>query len=370
MATVETVEAFSVTLPLPRPLRLGAQTVSHRAYCVVRLGTSDGIVGNAYALSRDLPVAEMINGMLGTLLVGQQADDISAIWDRLYRGTLFGGRTGGLMRALSLIDIALWDIKGKRAGLPVWRLLGGGGPDVPCMYIAAYPTGESPVVLGERVAAASQDGHSLLKVARLPNPSDLATLLRTATSSLAGTSQIVVDAAWCWRGAREAADEIQMWGGEAPLAWVEDPLIPEDTEGYARLVRSGVARIGVGDDFTDRFGAKALMLHAGVDVLRIDACAVGGITAAWALSHVADALGVRVSYHVYPETHVHLAAASSADSLVETFGAADNPYDPSATLYTGGPAFRPGWARANERPGLGFDINAGILAARPPRRLQ
>lgn len=357
---IATVEATTVTLPIPRPLRLGSSTITQRRYAVVRVSTTDGLRGEAFALSRDTPVAATVRELLAPMLVGRPADAIAATGDALFRGALAGGRVGTFMRALSLVDIALWDIKGKRAGLPVWRLLGGGEPEVGCMLVAGYPTGEPSEELGEHVAACAREGHRLLKVARAASPDDTRRLLATAAEGFDDETAVVVDAGWWWRTAREAAAELRTWADAAPLAWVEDPLVPEDTDGYATLCAEQVAPIGVGDELTDRHAARRL-LGARLAVLRIDAMAIGGITGARHVAALAEGAGVPVSYHVYPELHVHLAAGLPGGGLVETFGAADNPFDPAARLLTGGPRFEPSRAIASEAPGLGIELDDDLV---------
>src|SRR5207244_2587217 len=81
------------------------------------------------------------------------SDLISACWEACFRSTIASGRVGVVMRALSLLDMALWDIKARRAGLPLWRLLGGYAPTVPAVLVAGYPTGQEPEELGEKVGA-------------------------------------------------------------------------------------------------------------------------------------------------------------------------------------------------------------------------
>ncbi|HVF75551.1 MAG TPA: mandelate racemase/muconate lactonizing enzyme family protein [Acidimicrobiales bacterium] len=359
---IQSVDAVTVALPIPRPLQLGPMTVTERRYCVVRVRTDEGLVGTAYGLTRDAPVAEVVRTMVAPVAVGLPADRIASVVDTVGRAAVAAGRVGLAQRALSLLDIALWDIKGKRAGLPVWQLLGGGHPEVDCMLVAGYPTGEPATELGERVAAAAADGHRLLKVARMPDPADMRALLETAATKLPNDARMVVDAAWWWRRAADAVDEIRTWADAAPLAWIEDPMVPEDVEGYARLVAAGVAPIGVGDELTDSHAAVALVQRAGVAVLRIDATTIGGISAAWRLRQFADVVGVPVSCHVYPELHVHVAAAGSPGCSIETFGADDNPFDPAGRLWEGGPTFAPGRATASNAPGLGITPADDLIA--------
>src|SRR3954454_21344642 len=129
------VRAVTTQLDLPRPLQLGSMHIAHRAYAVVTVRTESGLVGKAFALSRDAPVAAVANEQLAPVLVGRDSDLVAARFDDCFRATIASGRVGVVMRALSLVDVALWDLKGQRAGLPLWRLLGGFAPEVPAMIV-------------------------------------------------------------------------------------------------------------------------------------------------------------------------------------------------------------------------------------------
>jgi L-alanine-DL-glutamate epimerase-like enolase superfamily enzyme len=357
---ISEVEAFTVALDLPRTLRLGSMVISRRTYAVVAITTESGISGKAYALSRDAPIASTVRDLLAPVLLGRDADLVAARWDACYRSTIGVGRVGAVMRAISLVDIALWDIKAQRAGLPLWRVLGGHSAEVEMLLAAGYPTGEPAEVLGAKVAEYGREGHRLLKVARVPDPADMRRLLDSAAAELPGECELVVDAAWVWRQPHEVERELRAWG-DTPLAWLEDPLPPEDVRGYERLRRAVCVPIGVGDELTDPHVFERLVAGGGADVVRLDATTIGGVTGAARVQHLAAAAGLPVSYHVYPELHVHLAAASAEPALVESFDWRGNPFDPAHRFVAGGPAYRPGFATASESPGLGFELDRELL---------
>src|SRR5438874_6894971 len=216
------VEAVTTVLELPRPLQLGPMRISRRAYVVVTVTTAAGLEGRAFALSRDAPVAASVSEQLAPVVVGRDSDLISACWEACFRGTIASGRVGVVMRALSLLDMALWDIKARRAGLPLWRLLGGYAPRVPAVLVAGYPSGQEPEELGERVGAYGREGWRLLKIARIHEPAEMRRLLASASRSAPSGCELIVDAAWCWRRAADAARELALWG-DVRLAWLEDP---------------------------------------------------------------------------------------------------------------------------------------------------
>ena len=305
--TIEAVEAVAVTRRLPTPIRLGANEIPTREYALVRVTTSAGLVGAAYCLTRGAPVVESVERCIAPVLVGKDADTIAARWDDGYRATIMAGRSGVLQRALGLADIALWDIKGQRAGMPLWRLLGGHRPDVRCLLVAGYPvTGGSLEALADDLVAYAARGNRLLKIARLEDRDAMATLLGDVAARAGADIGLIVDAAYCWSSVGEAHAESSAWG--VPLTWLEDPFPPERLAAYRRFREFCPYPLAAGDEASAP--ATAALLDARLlDYLRLDVPAVGGITPALQLLARAAAAEVPVSFHVYPEVSVHLAAA-------------------------------------------------------------
>jgi L-alanine-DL-glutamate epimerase-like enolase superfamily enzyme len=354
------VRARTIRLPLPRPLQLGPMQIAHRAYAVVTLRTASGFVGNAFSLSRDAPVAAVVNEQLAPLLVDRDAELVTARWQECFDATISVGRVGVVMRALSLVDIALWDVKAQRAGLPLWRLLGGADARVPTLMVAGYPTGEPPEELGERVGEYGREGWRLLKLARTPDSAAMRRLIQASTSALPDGCELVVDCAWVWRRPVEAMRELAAWGSP-PLAWLEDPLPPEDVGAYVRLGAAAHVPLAVGDELTDWHLLRTHLAAGTLGVVRLDATTIGGVTRALRVLHGAADAGLPVSCHVYPELHVHLAAAFGSGVSAETFDRAGNPFDPAHTLYGGGPELACGFATAPDTPGLGFVLDEELV---------
>ena len=135
-----------------------------------------------------------------------------------------------MVKALGLVDVALWDIAAQIAGVPLWRHLGATTPTAPAMMVAAYPVADrSPESLAADVIRYGNAGYELLKIARDPEPARMRSLLETAAAGLPDGARLVVDAGFGWRSSDEALAEIARWG-DTPLAWLEDPLVPEDAE--------------------------------------------------------------------------------------------------------------------------------------------
>lgn len=343
------IQAATVSLPLPQPLELGAMQVVNREYVGILITTADGYTGTAYCLSRDAPVEQIITRLFRPRLQGADSNDPVALWEELYRGTAIVGRVGLVRRALGLVDIALWDIAAQRAGVPLWQLLDTGEKPRECLLVACYPDASRPLdEMVEEITGYARAGWPLLKISRSPDQALMRELLERVSGEL-GKSQLIVDAGFGWHDSTEALEDMAAWGHPS-LAWLEDPLLPEDIAGCAEI-RSGISSsLGVGDEVSDPRLLMDLMDHGGVNVLRLDVVALGGITPSMKVIASAHERQVPVWGHVYPEVTAHLGIG------VETFDRQGNRYDPSATLIEGGPVFDPGRATPPATPGLGFRL--------------
>ncbi len=359
---IASIDVATVRLDLPAPLRLGPIEIASREYAAVRVTTASGLVGSAYCLTRDAPVDACVTRLVVPALVGTDSAAPEAAWHRASRATVLVGRVGLVLRALGLVDIALWDVAAQRAGVPLWRLLSDSPTDspkpVPAMIVAAYPLADrSPESLADDVLRHAEAGYRLLKVARDPDPARMRRLLDRVASKLPTAASIVVDAGFGWEAPSAVLAEVSKWGG-MPLAWLEDPLVPEDVEGYVDLRRQAECPIGVGDELSSQASYRALAAADALDVLRLDVVAIGGVTPARKVMALAAEHSLDVSFHVYAETSIHLAI--EAGGTVETFErgiASGNPLDPADRLLVGGPVFGAGTAIASTRPGLGYELD-------------
>lgn len=353
MTTIARIDTATAVLPLPAPLHLGAMTVTRREYSAVRATADDGLTGVAYCLSREAPMAEIVDRLVAVHAVGADADDPAATWERMLRGSAIVGRVGLVRRAIGLVDIALWDIAARRAGLPLWTLLGTGDGPRESMLVAAYPSADrTPREVADEVLAQA-DGWTNVKISRIPDPAYMRDLLAMLNAELPDTTGLVVDVGFGWPDADTALTEIAQWG-DPRLAWLEDPLLPEDAEGVARIRRESGLPVSVGDEVTDPAVLKALVEVGGVDVLRLDVVAIGGVTPAREMIVWAAERGVPVSGHVYPEVTAHLGIG------VETFARGVNPYDPAPSFILGGPSFE-GRVRPTDAAGLGFALDPTVF---------
>ena len=353
MTKIARIDTATVVLPLPAPLQLGAMTVTRREYSAVRAAADDGTTGVAYCLSREAPMAEIVDRLVAAHAVGADADDPASTWERMLRGSAIVGRVGLVRRALGLVDIALWDIAARRAGVPLWSLLGTGDAPRESKLVAAYPSpSRTPREVADEVLAQA-DGWTNVKISRSPDPAYMRELIGMLTAELPTETGLVVDVGFGWPDAGTALAEIAQWG-DPRLTWLEDPLLPEDAAGVARIRRESGLAVAVGDEVTDPAVLKALVEVGGVEALRLDVVAIGGVTPARELISWAAERGVPVSGHVYPEVTAHLGIG------VETFARGINPYDPAPSFILGGPSFE-GRIQPTDAPGLGFALDPAVF---------
>ncbi len=368
-AIITEVNVATTVLELPRPLQLGAMTVERREYSAVEIVTAGGQRGKAYCLTRETPMSEIVQRLFANRLIGEVIENIPDLWDSLYRASAIVGRVGLVRRALGLVDIALWDlvtqmnvislsthlakrpshVKPKRAAM------GAVGPSERALLVAAYPTSDRKArEVANEVLSHAAEGWSLLKIARSPDTVLMKQLLGILAAELPAGCDIVVDVGFGWKNSDQALSEITQWG-DLSLAWLEDPLLPEDVDGIARIRRETGLSIGVGDEVTDPELLHRLVDSGAIDVLRLDVVALGGITPSLELIRWANQKSIPISGHIYPEVTVHLGIG------VETFPRHAGPYDPSPSFIIGGPTFRAGVVSPPTAAGLGFALDPEIF---------
>ena len=194
--------------PLKAPIMLGSMRIAAREFLCVRVTTEAGIEGYAFALSRGLPSDAFIAEVLAPALVGRDSD---LIGQRVAEcGAIPAPSHAGMVkRAVSLIEIALWDVKGKRLKAPLWRLLGGARAEVPVLLVGGYLTADTTPGGGRSEArrACSRGLHAVQGGAGADAGAHAAAAVRGARGAARGLG-LVVDTHWCWESSAAALGEI------------------------------------------------------------------------------------------------------------------------------------------------------------------
>ena len=360
--TISRVEVWKCVFPLPERFQLGTIVLSERDYTIVRIETEDGVVGVAFGLSRGAPLDVVIAEMLAPNVLGKDASRSASLMGSWARTLVHHAPEGLVQRALSLLDVAVWDIKGKIAGQPVWSLLGGARPIAPVMLVEGYPVAdEGDEQFAERIGERASSGYSAIKIANPGGDPRVLTrrldLVREVTDDRVA---LTVDIDHGWADLTAGIAQARKWS-HLGLAWIEDPVHAHDVEGLHRLREAIDIPLAAGDEVTNSQTLHALVDRGAVDVLRLDVTCGGGFTGFAPLYHHAVRGGTAISTHVYPELHRHVVFAYPECGPVEMF-ANGNRWDTSH-LFVRPPDVRvdqdSGVAvlEAPTEPGLGLDVD-------------
>lgn len=283
---------------------------------VVRVETDAGITGLGEVDSNPMAAKGAIDGPfshttacgLAQVVLGEDPFETERLWYKMYRANIYGGRRGAGIHAMSGIDMALWDIKGKALGLPVWKLLGGGFHDrIRCYASSLF--GATPEKTGELARRYREQGFSAVKFGWDPMGQDERTdiaLVREGRRGLGEDADLLIDAGLVWDAAT-ALRRARAFS-EYNIFWLEEPLRPDDYEGYRRLADSTDVRIAAGEEESNRLSFIELMDRGRIDVIQVDLTRCGGFTEAMKIAALAWDRGLMVANHGFT-TYINVAAA-------------------------------------------------------------
>jgi L-alanine-DL-glutamate epimerase-like enolase superfamily enzyme len=344
--TRDRVVAADVTVaavPLEWPIHLRGEAIREREYVVLRLRTDSGLEGAAIGYTRGLPVAPALDRFAASIV----ANDAAPVLDR-------GEQSSSPdVRASSLVEIALWDVAARRAGLPLWRLLGAARPRVPVLAVGGYfPERRTLADVQAELQRLAEQGFRHVKVhAHEPEP------VAARRAALPDDVELAVDVGMRFRGLDEALAGCRPLDGLG-LGFIEDPFPPECTNLTRALAEELETPVAAGEDT----GPAALQeLVAAADVVRIDATTSGGIGAVAAVALGAEEAGKRVLTHAFVELHGQVAGGLVPVSLAETI-----PYDSGANpvdrLLAETQPIERGELVLSERPGHGLLVDWDAVA--------
>lgn len=353
------VRAVTCEIALPRPIVMGELRFDAREYIVVVLETDEGIAGVGFGMTRGAPVGAIVERNLAPLLIGMDPFLTEAIGTRLTDRNLTIAGRGIFARALSAVDIALWDIKGQAVGQPIWRLLGGARDRIPVAIAGGYADAATSLDdLATEVAGYAQGGFGLIKIAADTLASDTARIA-VAIAALEGRSALAFDAHWAWRRSYDVLPTVRGWS-KYGLAFIEDPFAPELTALATELRDTTGIPIALGEEAVGRWAFESLLTDRRPDVLRLDATSMGGLSEAVKVCALASVHARPVFPHVFPEIHVHLAAAFSEVMAVE-LTLPEASIETLYRLFHDWVVIEGGEIVAPTRPGLGLAIDERAL---------
>jgi L-alanine-DL-glutamate epimerase-like enolase superfamily enzyme len=353
---VRHVKLSTATLPLPTPIS-DAKVLTGRqkpmteiVFLFAEISTEQGFSGTGFSYSKRAggPAQYAHAREIAAGLLGEDPNDIAAVYTKLLWAGASVGRSGVATQAIAAIDIALYDLKAKRAGLPLAKLLGAHRDSV-----QAYNTsgGFLHAPLAEVQARADESltaGIGGIKI-KVGQPDQREDLRRVAAvrEHLGPDVPLMVDANQQWD--RPTALRMGRALEEFGLVWIEEPLDAYDAVGHADLARALDTPVATGEMLSSVGEHIALIDHGAADVIQPDAPRIGGITPFLRLAALADQAGLQLAPHFAMEIHLHLAAAYPREPWVEHFEWLDPLFE--ERLETRG-----GRMIVPDRPGLGFTL--------------
>ncbi len=336
---------------------------------LVRVFVDDGPSGLGSVGVGNGSAAYIINEHLKPMVLGEDPFNTELLWEKMFRSTLNYGRKGVVLEAISAIDIALWDIKGKATGQPVYNLLGGKTRDRIRVYASRLYAQKDLDDLARKAEGFVKQGFTALKqrfgFGPIDGPQGMRKnleLIKTVRSVIGPDIELMADAYMGW-DVDYAIRMIRMIEDAGMnLRWVEEPLIPDDLDGYARVRRSVSTPISTGEHEFTRHGYRELIRREAVDILQPDVNRVGGITEAQKIWALASANNLTVVPHAGQLHNYHLVMAHLNSPLAEYFpppGVGGVLDDDTLfwELFIGEPQAVEGYVTLSEAPGLGSELN-------------
>jgi L-talarate/galactarate dehydratase len=362
MDRIDWVKLSLIYLPLVTPVSdakvlTGKQKpLTEVAFVFAEIRTRDGFEGIGFGYSKRAGGRGMFahSKEIADNLLGQDPNDIAKLWDKLMWAGASMGRTGMTSQAISPFDIALWDMKAKRAGLPLAKLLGAHRDSVQCYNTSAgfLNTPIDQVLKNVEAICAKGIGGIKLKVGQ----PDLATdvdRVRQVRKLLGDGFPLMVDANQQWDRpkAMRACRALEQFD----LVWIEEPLDAWDVEGHAALALSLDTPIATGEMLTSFAEHSQFIMAGSSDFVQPDAPRVGGISPFLQIMNLASFKGRKLAPHFAMEIHLHLAAAYPEEPWLEHFEWLEPLFNERLEL-------KNGRMHLSETPGLGFTLSEQAIA--------
>jgi len=356
---IENIVTSLHRMPLPTPIQAASTGVmSEFDLVMVRVTDSEGAQGCGYTVmhaGQGGPIAMTVDTCFKPMVIGQDPRRTEWIWRQLWQTHHYVGRGGGIAFALAALDTALWDLRGRSLGEPLWRLLGGYSPQVRA-YAGNIDLNFSVDELLAGATTSLDAGFKSIKM-RLGKPTLNEDVARVTAmrEHLGSDVELMSDANEAWR--IDQAVRAFRALSEFNLVWIEEPIRPDDYVGYAHLRSLGLVPIAAGENLHTLAEFTSLITAGGVDFPEPDLTTCGGITPWMKVAKLTEAHGLSVMSHGAHDIHVHLLAACPNASYLEVHGFGLEKYMAHALKMEDGMAIAP------ERPGHGIEFDWEAMAA-------
>jgi L-alanine-DL-glutamate epimerase-like enolase superfamily enzyme len=355
---------------------------------VVRIHTDEGVTGigetdtNPWAVKAliEAPGTHCMGRGLKEMLLGEDPLQPEALWEKLYVGSAMNGRRGLGICAIGALDMALWDIRGKAEGKPIWKLLGGARQTELVPYASLLPVGRTLAEYRKSLVAKAEEaiafGFGAIKIeVCIKGPyshmglqekdADIVDVVAAVREAIGSEVTLLVDVAYTWKDWKDAlrvARDLEPYD----LYFLETPLPPDDLDGYARLADASGIRIAAGEWLNSRFEFIDLIDRGRIDVAQPDVGRVGGITEARRVVEYAHDRGRLIVPHCWKTgigiaASAHLCAAAPNAPFFEFLPAPLSESRLRRELVPDDYSLTNGRVRLPDRPGLGIEVDEEAL---------
>lgn len=366
------VQAFPTSFPIPPEARvtLGIGQAIKRDAVVVKVTTDDGLVGWGEAHHGRAPgsVAHLLRTTVRQLVLGMDAADVVGVWGRVYRMQLGSHGMGAATAiALSGLDMALWDIRGKAAGWPLYRLLGGSARSIPA-YAGGVSLGyQEPAALVDEARVHVEAGYRAVKLRLGDSPARDLARVAAVRRAFGDDLAILSDAntAYTVADARRVLPGLDAHG----VGWLEEPFPPHDHRSYAMAATFGRTPLAAGENHYTRFEFSRVIEDRVISVLQPDLSKTGGITETLRIAALASTWKLAIHPHtsmtgLNMAASIHLLAAIENAGYFEADVSRVNLFRDQLTS-TPCTVGADGCVRPLEGPGLGLEVDEKFLARHP-----
>src|SRR5712672_985522 len=361
---IRKIDVHLVSAPVTGGFADSTRKVESIGYVIVRVTTDQGLegIGVTYHEVGGEATRELILRNMAPMLLGRDPLDTEVIWNEFFHYLRGIGRKGLTFCALSAVDIALWDLKGKIVNLPIYRLLGGNRTEIP-VYSSGGWTSFSDDQLVDEMKGMIARGCKRIKfkvgVEGGKNPRRDVQRVRKVRDAVGPNIDLLIDANNCF----DAATAVQLANNirEFDIKLFEEPVFADDIPGLARFKRGTDIPLATGEHEYTKFGVRDLLLNEAADIIQADGARAGGYTELLKIAALTQAWNVQFAPHAMENIHLNLAAALPNAPFLERLLMFE---DITAKIFKNAPAPIDGFMHVPDLPGLGLELDMDFIRER------
>jgi L-alanine-DL-glutamate epimerase-like enolase superfamily enzyme len=355
------IQVHLVSMPVAGQLADATRKVEALGYLIVRMTTRSGLegIGVTYHEVGGEGTRGVIEHGIRPRLLGRDPLETEVIWTEMFHYLRGVGRKGMTFCALSAVDTALWDIKGKMLDLPIYRLLGGNRTQVPVYSSGGWTSYSDEELVAEMEDMVAQGYRAIkfkLGVDAGTNPRRDVERVRKVREAVGPDIDLMLDANNCW----DAATAVQVANRvrDYDIYMFEEPVFADDIPGLARFKRGTDIPLATGEHEYTKFGLRDLLLSEAVDIVQLDGARAGGYTEMIKIAALTQAWNLKFAPHAMENLHLQLAAAVPNIAFLERLRIFE---DVTAHVFKNAPMPVNGYMQVPDLPGLGLELDMDFI---------